>query len=131
MKWIEDERDTMGRLSLQKMIFDVSKFILPRARIPKLMYALGNPLLNRIDEAYETFESLLHDQIRIREGELEKVRSTPGATEDDVAEAIGDVFGRLVNARIGDGKLSMSDDEIIGNCFIFVSNYLRNKNSRM
>ncbi len=121
MKWIEEERDAQVRLLLQKMIFDVSTFILARSRVPKLLYALGNPLLNRIDEAYETFETFLHDQIKIREGELEKVRSSPGATEDDIAEAIGDVFGRLVNARMGDGKLSMSDEEIIGNSFIFVS----------
>jgi len=120
MKWIEEERDSQGRLSLQKMIFDVSGYILVRSRVPKMLYALGNPLLNRINEAYETFESFMHEQIKIRESELEKVRSMPGATEDDIAEAIGDVFGRLVNARAGDGKLSMSDEEIIGNCFIFV-----------
>lgn len=121
MKWIEEDRDSRGRLSLQKMIFDVSTFILARSRVPKVMYALGNPLLNRINEAYEAFENFMREQIKVREVELEKVRSTPGATEDDIADAIGDVFGRLVSARIGDGKLSMSDEEIIGNCFIFVS----------
>jgi len=120
MKWVEEERDSQGRLSLQKMIFDVSNYILLRARAPKFAYALGNPLLNRVNEAYETFESFMHEQIKIRETELEKVRSTPGATEDDIADAIGDVFGRLVSARSGDGKLTMSDEEIIGNCFIFV-----------
>jgi len=120
MKWTEDERDSGGRLSLQKMIFDVSSFVLARARVPKLLYTLGIPVLNRIGEAYETFETFMHEQIKIREAELKALRSTSGATEDDVADAIGDVFGRLVNARIGDGKLSLSDEEIIGNCFIFV-----------
>ena len=129
MKRIEEERDSRGRLSLQKMIFDVSTFILARSRVPKLLYALGNPLLNRINEAYETFETFMREQIKVREVELEKVRSTPGSTEDDIADAIGDVFGRLVSARIGEGKLSMTDEEIIGNCFIFVSKIMRESNS--
>lgn len=121
MKWIEEERDSAGRLSLQKMIFDVSSFILARSRVPKLMYSLGIPLLARISEAYETFDAFMRDQIKVRERDLEKIRSTPGSTPEDVADAIGDVFGRLVNARNGEGKLSMTDEEIIGNCFIFVS----------
>ncbi len=125
MKWTEDERDSGGRLSLQKMIFDVSSFVLARARVPKLLYTLGIPVLNRVNEAYDTFETFMHEQIKIREAELKALRSTSGATEDDVADAIGDVFGRLVNARIGDGKLSLSDGEIIGNCFIFVGERLR------
>ncbi len=125
MKWTEDDRDSEGRLSMQKMMSDVSRFIRARARVPKPLYALGIPVLNRVDEAYETFEAFMYEQIDTRETELEKLRSMPGATEDDVADAIGDIFGRLVNARIGDGKLSMSVDEIIGNCFIFVSGHLR------
>jgi len=35
-------------------------------------------------------------------------------------EAVRDVFGRLVDARSTDGKLTLSDEEIIGNCFVFM-----------
>lgn len=47
-----------------------------------------------------------------------------GSTDADVADSIKDVFGRLVNARLADGKNTLSDEEIIGNCFVFVSQSL-------
>lgn len=72
--------------------------------------------LNRIDEAYTAFETFMHEHIANREVELSKQREIDG----DITEGIQDVFGRLVNARLTEGKLSMSDDEIIGNCFILV-----------
>lgn len=121
MSWIEPTRDEDGRLSTQAMIFQVSSSIAARSRIPRILYHLGIPKVDRVEEAYNTFESLMYEKIKTREAELVQLRGMPGASDDDVADAIGDVFGRLVNARLTDGKLSMSDREIIGNCFIFVS----------
>lgn len=34
-----------------------------------------------------------------------------------------EVFGRLVIARLSEGKLALNDYEIIGNCFFFVFAY--------
>ena len=36
-------------------------------------------------------------------------------------EYIKDILGRLVYSRISEGKVTLSDEEIMGNCFIFVS----------
>jgi len=84
------------------------------------MYKKRQPFLKKLDEAYSTFDSFMREKIKQREKELEKLRSTPGATDDEIAESAGDVFGRLVNARMSEGSLSMSDKEIISNCSAFM-----------
>ena len=112
------DRDESGRLTVQGMVFKVSKTILMRSRTPKPAYLYkGYKPLNDCDEAYKTFEKFMADRITSREDELRKLRSME---EGDVSEGIRDVFGRLVNARLSDGKLALSDSEIIGNCFILV-----------
>lgn len=45
--------------------------------------------------------------------------------ESDKDHTIKDVFGRLVNARVTEGKNALSEQEIIANCFAFVSALLR------
>ena len=117
MRWLEPYRDEEGRLSVQAMVFGVAGAIFERAQLPNWCYKLGIKSLNEIDEAYTTFDSFMAQQISQREAELTKARSI-GSTE--VAENIKDVFGRLVDARLSDGKLTLSDQEIIGNCFVFV-----------
>ncbi|KAL5512726.1 hypothetical protein ACEPAG_2992 [Sanghuangporus baumii] len=119
MSWSEPRRDEDGRLSIQSMIFEVASSILERSQLPKWSYSLGWKKLHQIDEAYKTFEAFMHERIAEREEQLKKTRSIEGANDEDIAESIKDVFGRLVNARLSDGKLSLSDEEIIGNCFIF------------
>lgn len=123
MTWEEQKRDNRDRMSLQEMIYEVSTHIFERSRIPKSLYATGLPYFNRLDEAYTTFDAVMREKIKQREEELRTLRSTPGVTEDEVADLAGDVFGRLVNARMGEGRVSMSDEEIISNCFAFVSDH--------
>ena len=81
------------------------------------MYWFGFKHLNKIEEAYTTFEAFMRERISSREEELKASKSLG----EDNGELIKDVFGRLVNARLSGGKLTLSDEEIIGNCFIFVS----------
>lgn len=123
MTWEEQKRDEQDRMALKEVIYEVSAHIFERSRIPKFMYATGLPFLKTLDEAYTTFDVVIRGKIEQREEELNTLRSTPGMTEEEVADSAGDVFGRLVSARMGEGKLSMSDDEIISNCLAFVRHF--------
>ena len=77
-----------------------------------------------MDDAYTAFVPFMRERIAEREAELLKLRATDGQSDAERAELIKDVFGRLVDARLSDGKLTLSDDELIGNCFVFVSRTL-------
>ena len=66
----------------------------------------------------------MQKSIASREIELNQQRELDGG----VTDGIRDVFGRLVDARLTEGKLSLTETEIIGNCFIFVSIYLLDLN---
>ena len=117
MSWREPLRKVDGKLSTQAMFFDVSSNTLARNSLPKWIYWVGGKYLNQIEEAFTTFETFMRERISSREKELKASKSLG----EDNSELIKDVFGRLVNARLSDGKLKLSDEEIIGNCFIFVS----------
>ncbi|KAI5116138.1 hypothetical protein M0805_006319 [Coniferiporia weirii] len=119
MSWSEPSRDENGKLSVQEMIFQVADNIVERTVIPRWAYFLGIKKLTEIDEAYTRFEEFMQERISEREAELKKVRAMEGASESSVGGGIKDVFGLLVNARLSGGKLSLSDEEIIGNCFVF------------
>ncbi|TDL27391.1 cytochrome P450 [Rickenella mellea] len=116
IQWDQPPRDENGRLSVQEMVFTVASNLLIKSRTPKWMYSLGLPRLKLVDEAYNQFVSFMHEHISNSEVTLTKQRELEG----DITEGISNVFERLVNARLTDGKLSMSDDEIISNCFILV-----------
>jgi hydrogenase maturation factor len=143
MSWQEPKRDKHGQLSTQEMISEVATGILIRSRAPAWMYKLGfekcvsialypsnsqrlvlihiTHRLTAIDEAYNTFVSFMHQRIAEREAEIAKLRAANA--DADVTDVIRDVFGRLVAARMAEGKYVLSDDEIIGNCFVLVRVY--------
>ena len=106
------------------MIFDMATFIMDRWYTPRWAYYLGSEKLKRMDDAYTAFVPFMRERIAEREAELLKLRATDGQSDAERAELIKDVFGRLVDARLSDGKLTLSDDELIGNCFVFVSRTL-------
>lgn len=118
MSWSEPSRDANGNLSVQGMVFGVAHYIIHRAVIPRWLYAFGMKQLNLIEEAYARFGVFMLAAIDERSEELKKLRGS--ANEDEFAESIKDVFGRLVNAHRAEGKNALSEEEIIGNCFIFV-----------
>ena len=120
MAWSEPERDARGELSVQATIFGVANYIIERAAFPRWFYYFGTEKLKRIEEAYTKFGLLIRGMIDERANQLGKLRGS-SANEDEFAEGIKDVLGRLVNAREVEGnKNSLSDEEIIGNCFVFV-----------
>lgn len=121
MSWSEPRYDENGQLSVQAMVFEVASSILARSQIPKWAYYLGIRKLKTMDEAYTRFEAFIRERLAEREAQLRKLRNAGGADDMNVAESINDIFGRLVNARLSEGKLSLSDEEIVGNCFVFVS----------
>lgn len=103
------------------MIFEVSSHIFERSRSPKILYSTGLTFFKTMEEAFTTFETIMLQNIKQREEELQVLRSSPGTTDEEVSAAIRDVFGCLVNARMNEGKHSMSDGEIMSNCLAFVS----------
>lgn len=119
MSWDMADRDEGGHLTVQGMVFRVSQSILLRSRTPKWAYNLGIKSVSECDEAYTAFEKFMVERIAAREDELRKLQSLEEGG-GDINEGIKDVFGRLVNARLSDGKLALNDSEIIGNCFILV-----------
>lgn len=128
MSWAEShkERDARGQLTVQATIFSVANYIMERAMLPRWIYVFGTEKLKLIEEAYKCFDVLMHGIIEQRATELDKLRGAESGNEEQFAEAIKDVLGRLVNARRAEGKNALSEEEIIGNSFIFVSStYLR------
>lgn len=121
MTWVEPPRTQNGKVSTQAMIFDMATYIMERWFSPRWLYWFGIEKLKQIDEAYTAFVPFMKERIAEREAELKKLKATDGQTEAERADLIKDIFGRLVLARLADGKLSLSDDEIIGNSFVFVS----------
>lgn len=118
MSWSEPERDAKGELSVQATIFLVANYIIERATLPRWLYCLGLNKLKLIEEAYNRFGLLMYSLIDDRSKQLDRLRGN--ASEEEFAEGIKDVLGRLVNARRTDGKNSLDEEEIIGNCFVFV-----------
>lgn len=120
MSWDEPPRDDRGRLTAQAMISEVATHIMDRMLVPKWAYLLGTKKLAQIEEAYTGFVDFIHERISEREEELKKIKATEGG-DALLAGSLKDILGRLVNARLSEGKNSLSDEELIGNCFVFVS----------
>lgn len=118
MSWSEPERNVKGELSVQATIFRVANYIIERAAMPRWLYYLGLEKLKVIEEAYNRFGTLMHSLVDERSKQLDKLRGT--ASEEEFAENIKDVLGRLVNSRRTEVKNSLNEEEIIGNCFVFV-----------
>ena len=121
MSWDEQTYDDKGKLSTQAMIFNMASNLWTRWFLPKWAYWFGNKKLKRIDEAYTAFVPFMRHRIAEREAALKKLRASDTQSETDGADLIKDVFGRLVDAKLSEGKLALSDDELIGNSFVFVS----------
>lgn len=59
--------------------------------------------------------------VHLREHEIAGLRTQYGSGAGaDISDAIKDIFGRLVGARMGEGKLSLTDEECIADSFIMV-----------
>ncbi|KAH8831562.1 cytochrome P450 [Flagelloscypha sp. PMI_526] len=117
MNWTEPKRNADGRLSTQSMILTIAGSLMQRGLLPRWVFKLPFQKFREMEEAFSTFEEFMVARIEARETEIERLRAT--GSDEELGETLKDVFGRLVHARMADGKSSMSDREIIGNCFAF------------
>lgn len=89
-------------------------------QVPSFAERWTNLVLSRIrdvDHAYKSLDALFHSMISKRAGEMQRGKEM----NEDIDDKINDVFGKLVQAQVSEGtKLSLQDQEIIGNCFILM-----------
>ena len=62
----------------------------------------------------------MQDSIFEREEQIKKLRAVSGS-DADIGDLVKDLLGRLVSARIGEGRLTLTDEEVIANIFVMVS----------
>ena len=113
--------DEFGNRSMQSLFASVTANIYLRGESPKWIFKLGIKRLNDIDREYEAFEKCMVGLISERERKLKNMINTEESDISSGGEYIKDILGRLVYSRIPEGKTTLSDEEIMGNCFIFVS----------
>lgn len=70
--------------------------------------------LHRVDTAYTRLDSYLHAQIAVRKTEIQ----TELNSGMDSLEAKRDLFSRFVASSVGEGKMGLTDQEIVGNTFV-------------
>ena len=124
MSWSTPPFDEFGNRSMQSLFASVTANIFLRGWAPKWVFKLGIKKLDDIDKEYEAFEKCMVGLISEREGKLKNMIDTEGYDINSGGEYIKDILGRLVYSRISEGKTTLSDEEIMGNCFIFVSIYM-------
>ena len=121
MSWSTPPFDEFGNRSMQSLFASVTANIFLRGESPKWIFKLGIKRLNDIDREYEAFEKCMVGLISERERKLKNMIDTEESETSSGGEYIKDILGRLVYSRISEGKVTLSDEEIMGNCFIFVS----------
>ncbi|KAJ7031686.1 cytochrome P450 [Mycena alexandri] len=100
------------------MLFGEALLIVSRSSIvrlitPRWMYKLPIQRLHQIESAYSSLGILMKELISTRREEL-------ALEEEDSAHKQKDVFRLLLRASQGQGKLQMSDDELVGNTFLML-----------
>ena len=121
MSWSTPPFDEFGNRSMYSLITSVTANLLLRGGSPEWIFKLGIKRLNDIDREYEAFEKCMVGLISERERKLKNMIDTEESDISSGGEYIKDILGRLVYCRISEGKVTLSDEEIMGNCFIFVS----------
>ena len=121
VSWSTPPFDEYGNRSVHSLFLYVTANIFTRGRVSDWLFKLGIKRLDDIDKEYKTFERYMSKLIAQREIELKSILDTEGSNSSTLEDSLKDILGRLVYARLAEGKLSLTDDEIMGNCFLFVS----------
>lgn len=119
MSWSTPPFDEHGKRSVQSLVFDISANIMARGTLPRWSYKLGIKKFDDIENAYNAFEEYVIKLIAQREIELKNSKAVNLPNGGAGGDNIKDILGRLVNSRLTGGKLTLTDEEIMGNCFIF------------
>ncbi|KAF8524986.1 cytochrome P450 [Gautieria morchelliformis] len=104
-------------LSIRESIVTVASSILIRVYTPRLAYFLPITRLQKVDKAYTEFERFMKEHIASRKTEIKKMLALGNGVDEKVGS---DIFGRLVQASETEGRLGLADQELLGNCFIFL-----------
>ncbi|KAJ7429468.1 cytochrome P450, partial [Mycena galericulata] len=99
-------------LDLEEALRYVARTRYARVRLPHWIYRLGLKRIDAFDKVWKTLGSFMHDFLRTRKTELS---ASPGKDSQSV-----DIFSRLVAAMLSEGRLGLSEEEVIGNTFMLV-----------
>ncbi|KAF7339420.1 Leukotriene-B4 omega-hydroxylase 3 [Mycena sanguinolenta] len=105
MPWGDPPTSTNYNTFANSLII-VTETVIPRLLVPSWLYKLPINSIRTIGEAWSSFVSFMHAFIASRQVELQ---------DDD--EQQGDILSRLVAAMGSDGKLSLDEQEVLGNIF--------------
>ncbi|KAF9552735.1 cytochrome P450 [Agrocybe pediades] len=83
-----------------------------RLVIPRWLYHLPIPRLQRIDRTWKSFAKFMKASVQAR---YEEISGNP-----DLLNTSSDVFTRLVHSIDGEGKNKLDIDEVIGNTFMLM-----------
>jgi len=108
MPWADEAQG--GKMSFPEALTMVSETTILRLITPSFLFRLPIKSLRRIDEAWKTVASLMHELIARKKAEV-------ASSDYDPESHKGDIFTRLVEAHAERGKLGLNEEEVIGNTF--------------
>ncbi|EAU83716.2 hypothetical protein CC1G_05620 [Coprinopsis cinerea okayama7 len=109
-----------GCMDVQQALYYATDIwnVIKRMFVPKWAYYLPIPSLRKLDNTWKALDAYLHQTAASRS---EKVVDDPEAASDFSRSSSSDVFTRLVKSVVGLGKLSLSEQELIGNVFMLMN----------
>ncbi|KAJ7100647.1 cytochrome P450 [Mycena belliarum] len=109
MPWVD--APTENGLTFGQSLTIVTETVIPRLIIPSWLYKLPIKRLRLIEQAWSGLGLYMHTFIESRKAEQHENTTDP----DDKQR--GDILSRLVAAMYTEGKLNLSEQEVIGNIF--------------
>jgi len=116
IRWQEqtESANLEGETPFGEALSTVCEGVITRLATPSWMYKLPIQALHDVDKAYRDLGKFMRGVISDRKEEI-------GAdTLDSMQARKNDLFTSLVRANEGEGKLGLSDQEMIGNLFSFM-----------
>ncbi|KAJ7176649.1 cytochrome P450 [Mycena filopes] len=106
MPWVD--APTENGLTFGKSLTIVTETVIPRLIIPAWLYQFPIERIRIIGAAWSGLGSFMHTFLDSRRSELQ------GSTDE---KQRGDILSRLVTAMESDGKVSLDEQEVLGNIF--------------
>jgi len=104
----------VGKMDFGEALETVMGACIPRLLIPKWMYWLPITWLQKLETAHQTVFAMMHHLIKVQRDQLDN-------EEFQVLPVRRDLFSLMVRASEAEGeKLSMTDDELVGNTFFLL-----------
>ncbi|KAF7347785.1 Leukotriene-B4 omega-hydroxylase 3 [Mycena venus] len=110
MPWMDAPTDENG-LTFAKSLTIVTETVIPRLIIPSWFYKLPINRTRIIEEAWSGLGSFMHTFIENKKAEIQ------GQLSETDDKQSGDILSRLVAAMDSEGKISLDEQEVLGNIF--------------